>query len=244
MTDKHDIIWIESTDSTNDAVRRQVDDMDNLSVLAAECQTSGRGQKGNSWYSSYGENLTFSILMKAEVSAVRQFIISQISALAVVSLLKNHNIEASVKWPNDIYVSNRKICGILIENTLRGAMIRHSIIGIGLNVNQEHFTPDIPRPTSMKMMAKKDFDPHKLLEEFVSIFKKYASRLSSEEGEICEEYHGLLWRKDEIHQFHDNKEDHMFYGRIKGVNSSGCLLIESEEGGLKQFAFKEISYII
>ena len=161
MTKKHDIIWLESTDSTNEEAGRRISDLDNLSVLSAVRQTEGRGQRGNSWSSNDGENLTFSIVLKygngegfiPEIRAADQFAISEAAALAVVDLLASYDIEAKIKWPNDIYVGNRKICGILIENAIRGSYIANSIIGIGLNVNQQTFDPSLPNPTSMLLCS-------------------------------------------------------------------------------------------
>lgn len=245
MTDKHDILWIESADSTNDAVRRQINEMDNLSVLAAECQTAGRGQKGNRWFSGSGRNLTFSIFLQPELQATRQFRISQITALSIIQLLGRHKINASVKWPNDIYVQDRKICGILIENTLRGDSIRHSIIGIGLNVNQESFPHEIPNPTSMRLETGKAFNLRKLLEEYIGIFKLMIMEMISDETHLTErEYMKYLWRKDVDHQYQDMRTGHIFTGKIIGVSESGCLLVKKKEGEPKEFAFKEISYII
>ena len=125
MTKKHDIIWLDMTDSTNMEASRRISELDNLSVLSASKQTSGRGQMGNSWESETGKNLTFSILLKSDngsifqVKACDQFIISEAAALSVTDLLAAHGIPAKIKWPNDIYVGNRKICGILIQKSLR-----------------------------------------------------------------------------------------------------------------------------
>ena len=156
MKNKHDIIWLDTIDSTNEEARRRISEIDNLSVISANCQTSGKGQRGNTWSSNPSENLTFSIVTKfsteGEVPSVRaadQFVISEIGALAAIDCLATYNIEAKIKWPNDIYVGNKKICGILIENAVRDGRLATSIIGVGLNVNQLHFDPALPNPTSM-----------------------------------------------------------------------------------------------
>ena len=148
MAKKHDIIWLESIDSTNEECRRRISDIDNLSVVAALSQTSGKGQRGNVWLSESGQNLTFSIVLKFPAKGLKaemepmlaydQFVLSEITSLAIVDLLADFGIEAKIKWPNDIYIGDRKICGMLIENSLRGEWIQHSIIGIGLNVNQRN----------------------------------------------------------------------------------------------------------
>ena len=212
MKNKHDIIWLDSTDSTNDEARRRFSDLDNLSVLSAERQTSGRGQRGNQWSSEPGENLTFSIIMKfgegfmPDVRAIDQFIISEITALSVVDLLAAHNIEAKVKWPNDIYVGDRKICGILIEHSLRDGSLSWSIVGIGLNVNQTVFAPLLPNPTSMALCSGHSLPLKPLLEEFMDIFKGYCTRYMNITGGLARLrrlYLSQMWRLNEPAQFMD-----------------------------------------
>lgn len=245
MTDKLDIIWKESTDSTNEDVKRHIHDIDNLSVLAAEIQNAGRGQRGNVWFSGEGANLTFSIFLKPELKAAKQFRISQITALSIVKFLEKHDIKASVKWPNDIYVQNRKICGILIENTLRGDSIIHSIIGIGLNVNQESFPQEIPNPTSMLMETGKTFDLKMLLEDYIRSFRQMITeRLSEDTKDTDLEYQEYLWRKDEEYSYRDMRTGNIFIGRITGISETGCLSVQKKEGEPEEFAFKEISYIL
>lgn len=189
MADRHDIMWFDTLDSTNEEVRRRIDSLDNLSVVAVRCQTSGRGQGTNSWESAPGENLTFSIVLKdLNILPKEQIVISQITALSVVELLEKHGIEAKIKLPNDIYVGSKKICGILIENTLCSNKIRWSIIGIGINVNQTVFPTHLPNPTSILLetgihgpgMCRKinpekglGLDLNQLLIEFHEIYSQY-----------------------------------------------------------------------
>ncbi len=259
MTKKHDIIWLESTDSTNEEAGRRISDLDNLSVLSALRQTEGRGQRGNSWSSNDGENLTFSIVLKygnvdgylPEIRAVDQSAISEAAALAVVDLLASYDIEAKIKWPNDIYVCNRKICGILIENSLRGSYMADSIIGIGLNVNQRIFDPSLPNPTSMVLCTHDKFqklDPRALLEEFMDIFTGYCNRYMNITGGLArlrKLYLPMLWRLDEPARYIDCSNGHEFEGIIRGLSDIGHLIVEdTEKGELREFAFKEISYII
>jgi BirA family biotin operon repressor/biotin-[acetyl-CoA-carboxylase] ligase len=259
MTKKHDIMWVKSVDSTNEECRRRISDIDNLSVLAAMSQSSGRGQRGNTWLSAPGENLTFSILLKfpsEEVAsglepmhAYDQFVLSEIAALSVVDLLADRGIKAKIKWPNDIYVGDRKICGMLIENSLRGEWIQHSIIGIGLNVNQRNFDVTLPNPTSMVLSTPKSeasFDIRDLLDEFMSVFKDYIDRychIRGGYGRLQQLYHAQLWRKD-IHSRFIVPDTGEFTGMIKGVTDKGCLLVENPEGTVREFSFKEISYVI
>ena len=176
MENKTDIIWLERVDSTNDEARRHISEIDNLSVVSALEQTKGRGQRGNRWSSQPGENLTFSLVVKDfRIKANEQSAISQATALSLVDLLSRHEIKARIKWPNDIYAGDEKICGILIENSLKGSEIDWSIIGIGLNVNQTTFPEDLPNPTSMKLCTgnSNPYNTREILEEFMGIFTGY-----------------------------------------------------------------------
>lgn len=254
MAKRHDIIWLESVDSTNEECRRRISDIDNLSVVAALSQTSGRGQRGNVWLSEAGQNLTFSIVLKFPAKGLKaemepmlaydQFVLSEITSLAIVDLLADFGIEAKIKWPNDIYVGDRKICGMLIENSLRGEWIQHSIIGIGLNVNQRNFDVTLPNPTSMVLCSElscssggqvgSDSVPHyelqELLEEFMHIFRGYLDRYCHIRGgysRLRHMYLSHLWRKDEPAVFFDNSSSSGFTGKIRGLSDVGYLLIES-----------------
>ena len=281
MAKKHDIIWLESADSTNDECRRRIYDIDNLSVVAALSQTSGKGQRYNRWISSPGENLTFSVALKfpsgdgmrakssdlEPMHAYDQFVLSEIASLAVVDLLAEHGIEAEIKWPNDIYVGKKKICGILIENSLRGEWIQYSIIGIGLNVNQRNFDVTLPNPTSMVLLQDSlpDYGLRELLEGFMDIFKAYVDRychIRGGYGRLRTMYLSHLWRKDEPAQFIDSKtackqtsqtstpdtdfgiNESVFTGIIRDLSDNGLLIVEMPDTSLKEFSFKEISYII
>ncbi|MBP6454521.1 MAG: biotin--[acetyl-CoA-carboxylase] ligase, partial [Bacteroidales bacterium] len=130
-----DIIWLETIDSTNKEALRRSDDLTDFTILAAEYQSEGRGQKGTSWESAKGSNLTFSLVLKPDmIKAENQFIISQIAAVGVYEYLVSKGIDAKIKWPNDIYVGDKKIAGILIENFIEGDSLSESIVGVGLNL--------------------------------------------------------------------------------------------------------------
>lgn len=209
MSKKHDIIWLESVDSTNEEAKRHISDIDNLSVLSALEQTAGRGQRGNKWTSNTGENLMFSIVLKdPKISARDQFVLNEIASLAVVDFLSMHGISARIKWPNDIYVGLQKICGILIENSLHGTAISSSIIGIGLNINQRNFNVNLPNPTSMVLCRAEDgpFDIHRCLEEFMDIFTSWHDRFLTSACDLSplrQRYLSSLWRLGEPSLFID-----------------------------------------
>ena len=209
MSKKHDIIWLESVDSTNEEAKRHISDIDNLSVLSALEQTAGRGQRGNTWTSTPGENLMFSIVMKdPKISARDQFVLNEIASLSVVDFLSMYGISARIKWPNDIYVGSKKICGILIENSLHGTAISSSIIGIGLNINQRNFNVNLPNPTSMVLCRAEDgpFDIHRCLEEFMDIFTSWHDRFLTSACDLSplrQRYLSSLWRSGEPSLFID-----------------------------------------
>ena len=260
MTKKHDIIWLESVDSTNKEAQRRISDIDNLSVLSANQQTEGRGQRGNTWSSESGKNLLFSVVMKFSdsifdgkflpaINSHDQFVISETAALSVVDLLAENDTEAKIKWPNDIYVGDRKICGILIENSLKGNSLSHSILGIGLNVNQTSFDPSLPNPTSITLETGRTYDLKSLLERYMEIFCHYLSRYCNPHGgyaRLRKLYLSQLWRNGETSDFIDRtrKQEYKFKGTIEGLSDIGHLIIKTEEGELREFSFQEISFII
>ena len=265
MAKKHDIIWLESIDSTNEEARRRISSLDNLSVLSAYCQTAGRGQRGNTWSANPGENLTFSIVLKyaadsfQEIRAIDQFAISELTALSVIDLLAVHGIEGKIKWPNDIYVGHRKICGILIEHSVREGMLSSSIIGVGLNVNQTEFDPSLPNPTSMLLqmtsmqhqllsMTGEGIDLHGIIQEFMDIFTGYCTRYLNITGgmsRLRRLYLAQMWRMDEPARYIETTDNLEFEGIIRGLSEIGHLIVEdTEKGELKEFAFKEIGYVL
>lgn len=241
------IKWLDSVDSTQNAVQRLLDRLDNLSVIAAIEQTAGRGQRGNRWAAAPGRNLTFSVLVRPgndgipAVPARRQFLISQVASLAVCDLLREEGIHPAVKWPNDVYVGDRKICGMLVENALAGDRIRSSIIGIGINVNQTEFAPELMNPTSMKKATGRSFDPEMLLERFCALFM---ARWEQDPQRLQEDWLAAMYRKDERHSYTDCQTGAVFEGTIKGISPSGLLTLEMPDGSIRDFGFKEISYIL
>ena len=182
------INWIDLVDSTNNEVKRRIECLSDLSVISAVQQTAGRGQRGNVWLSEPGKNLTFSIAVKyggelfADASPANQFVINGIISLSIVELLAVHGIDARIKLPNDIYANDKKICGILIEHSVLGSSLVHSIIGVGLNVNQLDFDESLANPTSMLLeIPGGEINLPSLLKELLGIFLKYAERYSADE---------------------------------------------------------------
>lgn len=245
MDNRVSIHWLDETESTQDVLQRGISEYDNLSVVAARLQTAGRGQRGNSWLAGKGENLTFSVLLKfgcrgfPSLPASSQFRISETVSAGICDYLGSKGIDARIKWPNDIYVRNRKICGILIENALQGSSIATSIVGIGLNVNQRTFPPELINPTSMSLQTGNGYILEEELPKLVD-FIFPAGKLEDRRAE----YLRRLYRYGEFHDFTDCSTGTVFEGRIIGVSEQGLLRVENVKGELKEFAFKEINYII
>lgn len=183
------IIRYECIDSTNIEARRCLDKLDNMSVLVADMQTAGRGQGDHKWHSRPGENLTFSVVARfggssplAPLEVRDSLLITQVITLALRLLLESYGLEVRIKWPNDIYIGDRKICGILIENVLSGSQVAASIIGVGLNVNQNVFPPDLPNPVSLSLLTGRNYELDEVLARFCALFCECAEKTNTAEG--------------------------------------------------------------
>ena len=203
MDDKAGIIWLKLTDSTNDEARRHLDALDNLSVLSAETQTAGRGQGDHTWTSAPGQNLTFTLVLKfppcAPIATSEILLITQAVTGGIRRYLLSKGVESRIKWPNDIYVGDRKICGILIENILDGKQVSSSMIGIGLNLNQDRFPADLPNPISLRQLTGRTYDLRTELVLLRDALKKTASLLDSQEGrsELSRDFDAFVFRKED-----------------------------------------------
>lgn len=255
------INWFETIDSTNTQALREIATAPEGSVWIADFQTAGRGQRGNSWESIRGKNLTFTLLLRPEFLPVtQQFAVSEIVALGVCRYLKDNEIDAKIKWPNDIYVGDRKICGMLLEHTLCGDKLAVSIAGIGINLNQTEFASDAPNPASLRLLTGKEteYDRKTELSRVLShIFSLYEDLAHGYEEEIKQEYLKNLYRLNEFHYFREMDPDapadmpaekmqagEVFPARIIGLDENACLMLEHKTGVVKHYAFKEIKYVI
>ncbi len=234
------IKWFNTIDSTNSAMAASRESLSDCEVWAARTQSAGRGQKGNSWSSAPGENLTFSIYLEpVHIAAAAQFAISQAVALGVCGYLAGKGIRASVKWPNDIYVQDRKICGILIENTIGPKMMKSSIVGVGLNLNQTEFPSSVPNPVSVKTLTGNSYVIDTELEELLRCILNEYSNIGPQTGG---EYLKRLYLKDTPHVFTIAASGERRRATIRNVASDGMLEVEFDGGGAGRFAFKEIVY--
>ena len=230
------IVHIDETDSTNRWMKENGEDE---MVVVADYQTAGRGCGQNSWESERGKNLLMSVLVHPKrVSARTQFIITQMVSVALCNTLEPLiDKPVEIKWPNDIYVGDKKICGVLIENRLEGRRIRDCVIGIGLNVNQTEFLSDAPNPVSIKQLTGHDTDRDELLASFLNKLQHAADN-----KRIHLDYMRRLYRQKGLHPFMAN--GNRFMATIVGVNDEGRLMLQDEQGVPRLFAFKEVTFII
>ena len=240
------IKWFDELDSTSSELLRHIGDYDNLSVLAAVNQTAGRGQRGNRWFSAPGDNLTFSFLLRPEALPAREVMaLTCFATLAVREALLKEGVPAVIKWPNDIYVGKRKICGMLVENGLEGADIAWSVIGIGINLNQTVFPGGVLNPTSLKRLTGKTYDPAAFLDKLCRGLEARLPDLATPESQnaLRDAYEQDLFQKGIQAPYRDLATDEEFTGTILGITPEGLLRIEA--GGCERtFGFKEVSYIL
>lgn len=193
------ITWLENTDSTNDELRRRLDQSGDLTIIAAERQSAGRGQGDHSWHSSPGQNLTFSVLLRHRcLKASEALAVTSIMALGIRDYLHTKGIEPWIKWPNDIWVGEKKICGILVENSIRAGRIDFSIVGVGLDVNQTEWPSDLPNPVSLKELTGRQYDTHEELRQLYDTLARRSVQASTTEGAagIIEEFNRVVVRLD------------------------------------------------
>ena len=198
---------------------------------------------GSIWVSEKGKNLIMSVLVKDFIfDAIKVFNLNFVVSLAVISALKNLNIpNLSIKWPNDIMSDDKKIGGILIENSFRSDSTINSIIGIGINVNQTDFNL-LPQASSLTLITQNKVDRNKLLLNIVDILKTNINTWEKSSTMLITNYNNLLFKKSVIMQF-QNKDNTRFNGIIRGVSSDGKLEIISELGMKVDFDIKEIQMI-
>ncbi len=213
-------------------------------IIRADEQTQGRGHEGNHWESEAGKNLTFSVVLYPTFLDIEaQFMLSKITSLAIVDFLYSKTDHVTIKWPNDIYVKNDKIAGILIENSIIGVKFSHSVIGIGLNINQTHFTTNAPNPTSLEILTGTESD---LEEVFRCICEKlerrYRQLVDNRVEEIDQEYLSNLFRYNAWFSYRYERE--IFSAKIAGIDSFGALILETEKGEIRNFRFREVGYIL
>lgn len=234
------IIRLESVDSTNNytANRVRAGELRHGAVILAVEQTQGRGQMGAVWLTEPGMNLTFSVYLdNVNLSVERQFILTKIVSLSLVDFLNGRGVAAKIKWPNDIYVGKKKIAGVLIENMLKGSLIKKSIIGIGLNTNQKEFG-DLSA-TSLRLQTGDHCSNDEALFSLIERLNKYLQRI--DDSGLNREYLDHLFRMGEPASFED--DNGVFEGTIIGVDTDGKLCLD-RDSSVKKYSLKEIKFIL
>jgi len=240
------LISLVSVSSTNEYLRNLMDDqtLPDGTVVIAAVQHRGKGYGQNVWISEKGQNLTFSLLIYPDfLSADNQFLVSKAISLGITDYLEKFTDMVSIKWPNDIFVGNRKICGILIENDLVGRQMKASLTGIGLNINQRDFPKRLPNPVSLSQLTEKKYSLKTEFNELLEYLNERYLMLTSNygAGKITNNYHEKLFRVKQMCKFRRGNEE--FMCRIIGVNDYGQLILEDNHGRTKEFNFKEVEFV-
>jgi BirA family biotin operon repressor/biotin-[acetyl-CoA-carboxylase] ligase len=241
------VVKLDAINSTNNYLKMVSKDVKtvNWTVVTAEHQTLGRGQMDTIWDSEKGKNLVCSILIQFKtLKSLDQFYLNCAVSLGIYGALDKYDIpNLKVKWPNDIMSGSKKVCGILIENTLVNDRISNTVIGIGLNVNQENFSNDLPKAISMKQILGIHFNRDEILESLVACIQEQIEFLQQKDFKLLHaNYEKVLFQHGEIHVF-ENKQQKKFMGKILGVTDKGCLLVEQENDVINEYNFKEIIFL-
>lgn len=247
------IIRLPQGTSSNSILASKARDLPHSAVISLVEQTAGRGQRGNTWEAAPGMNLTLSMLLRPRnVKPNEQFMLSEMISLAIVRFLQTmladtpHASRIAIKWPNDIYVGDHKICGILIEHSLSSAAITHTIAGIGININQVQFLSPAPNPISLAMLTGRTFDLHRaetlLAQNILDLVNRY------DNPELFPELHALyinqLWRRKGAYKYMEAQSGRIFTASITDVLPTGHLQLTDTDGHTATYAFKEVAAVI
>ncbi len=236
-------------DSTNSEAQRQLQNgvaPKEDFVIRADFQTDGRGQRGNTWYSPNAENLTFSyVFFPPKLEVQHQFMLSQAVSVAVADYLKDSGVQdVSIKWPNDVYVGMRKICGMLIENSLSGHYVKYSIVGVGVNINQTVFPENLPNPTSLSLSTGRQYDLDAEFAKLMGLIREALYFISRKnEPVLMQRYKSMLLGLDRTLVYRSGGK--VFKGIIRDVDSHGYLMLEDEATHeVQTYAFNEVNLVI
>ena len=250
-------MYIKQTNSTSTLLREQYsENMPHLYTIRTDFQTAGRGQAGNSWESEEGKNLLFSTLLRYEgIQAAEQWRLSMLVAVALWKVLANYlpQEQLTIKWPNDIYFGDKKLVGILIENSLIGGYVGYSIAGIGVNVNQTKWLSNAPNPISMKEITGQEYDVESLMQEWkktIILWEKCTT------DELSTAYLQHLYRGKGWHRYVEREVSlrptmiaaqdtaGTFLAEFVSVTEQGELILRKEDGEEKSYHFKQIRFVV
>ena len=240
------IIKLDAIDSTNSYLKKLLNkkSLDDLTVVVSKHQKQGRGRNGNIWSNKPSLNLAFSIYKRfSDFEIDKKFMLNVISSISVYETLKKYNLfDLTIKWPNDIMTEDKKISGILIENNIRGKKIKHSVIGIGININQSKFK-NLPNATSIFIETGKLNSVETIACELQKILEKNFNLFKINENELIKNYNSLLYKKNETSNFSANDMS-KFQGNIIKVGIDGKITIRVSNKQLSKYSESEIKLII
>ncbi len=242
----HHLLILKEVDSTNTYLKQMLANNEPVAegtAIMAESQTAGRGQQLNKWYSTTRESLAFSfVISPAFLPIARQYDLTRMVSLGVYDALRPLvGDQLKIKWPNDIYIGDRKLGGILIENQVQGGNIRHTVVGIGLNINQSWFPEWVPNPTSLRQTLHKDHDPKEILAQLCVNIDQWYHELKQGATELIQrKYLDTLYRFNISGSF--KAQDIIFEGQIVGVTPQGLLQVQQAEG-IREYDLKQIQFI-
>ena len=224
-----------------------------IQLVTTDYQSHGHGQVNTVWESARAENLTFSFAFRPRhVAATEQFLLSEIACLAVAHTLDAYTEGISVKWPNDVYHRDRKICGMLLTHTLHGAQIADTLVGIGLNLNQKRFEGDAPNPVSLRQIIGRSVDREQVLGDFARRFDLLLQRITQPDPEsrlarrraLHGEYLRRLYHREAAYDYVDVASGRRFSAHIVDVAPSGEITLRTAEGTLRHYYFKEVRFVV
>ena len=241
-------IHLPETESTNKYAREDVAWQGAAMLITADYQTSGRGQRGNAWESEARKNLLFTLALPTHsIKASEQFALCELISVAICDVLAQYTTDIRIKWPNDIYYKDKKLCGILIEHDLEGTLLSRSLIGVGLNVNQAEFVSDAPNPISLSQILGHEIERKALLDAIITrileLYEQHTSLTPTLSREtLHEHYLNLLYHRDIPAEFRDAQG--VFTATLRTVEPNGRLRLEDTQGCVRSYLFKEVGYII
>lgn len=235
------VIELDTIDSTNNYAMQLIDAdtaQPGLTVLAAE-QTQGRGQRGRTWVAQPGDNVLMSIILAPKCALDRQFMFLTSVAVAIADVLSDlyEHWDVRIKWPNDIIVNDKKAGGVLIENVLKGSQWNFSVVGLGLNVLQNHFPESLPHAVSLKMASGKVFAIRALA---LNIRERIIEYCSDDRLDVYERYNEYLFRRGQRQLFLEGNE--AWYGTILMVTKDGRLEVQHDDGSVRQYMHGAIAW--
>ena len=239
--------YFDTIDSTNNYAMHQVDDglAQHGQVIWAAYQTHGKGQRGKKWENNSG-SLLMSLIVKPNVAPDKQFVLSMQVVVTIAKYLKTleSQWQVAIKWPNDIYLNDKKACGILIENVFRGMNWAYSVIGIGLNVNQKKFTENLPTATSMAMVLARQFDLLEIITDIRTGILNIIREVKQEQHtSLLSTYNDLLFKRNKEISFMERASGRQFEAYVQEVNEDGQLIVLSHKG-IEAFNFGTLDWIL